>query len=669
MEYIIIGDLHGDINIFLNIVELLTEINLKYNNKDTLINNIKKLYQLNYTFILLGDIFDCWHEKNDIKFYEYNEVNNTNYSISKFEEYKEKEYIRTYNYIRILKEYLKEKLILILGNHDIRYYKKYDLSIIEEYNNEIIEYLNFIKNNFCLNYIIDNKINCIHNYKFNKDINILQSLINLENENIKNDLLYISNYIENKTNINKENRLYKLLNTNNQQYIYIFGHSIFNDKIKQKINICLDNRMSKFKYDINKCSLNNCFPMYIIIKLNPIEIIKYNNNEIIYQLTLHNKTKINFFNNIYLNPLYNNNNLNIDDIIINNINKLIDEYKNKTYYFNQSILNTIYNLNKKLNVYNFIINYNKIMNQINNYKKSNHIEKVNIKYFDFIFDKNLNVIGNIQLKKEFLLNINNNNDKKIGGNILNEINDNYKILKQNIISNTYYIGKNNYKSYVNDIINNYNYLMYIFNNFDIKDEKLDFDNDDYKKIVYYIYLTFYNYKLTDEDIINFNNCNLNIYNIDNNINNIINNRIFKICYALDDIQDKDIQDDLVNNNIKFNNVFEVLVLISKYLNKYENLINYELIYLCYKIFNNEDLKTKNNLINILINKLKTFNTQNENEIKFVLNNMYEIYDDKFYNDDFKLNYISQFNIYALYFIYQFNYNDELNKQIKLFLNL
>lgn len=173
MEYIIIGDLHGDISILLNIIELLTKINLKHNNKDTLINNIKKLYQLNYTFILLGDIFDCWHEKSDIKFYEYNEVNNTNYSISKFEEYKEKEYIRTYNYIRILKEYLKEKLILILGNHDIRYYKKYDLSI-NEFNDEIIQYLNFIKNNFCLNYIIDNKINCIHNYKFNKDINILQ---------------------------------------------------------------------------------------------------------------------------------------------------------------------------------------------------------------------------------------------------------------------------------------------------------------------------------------------------------------------------------------------------------------------------------------------------------------------------------------------------------------
>jgi len=47
------------------------------------------------------------------------------------------------------------------------------------------------------------------------------------------------------------------------------------------------------------------------------------------------------------------------------------------------------------------------MEEIKQYKKNNNIKKVNIKYLDFIFNKDLNVIDNIKLKKEFLLNINN----------------------------------------------------------------------------------------------------------------------------------------------------------------------------------------------------------------------------------------------------------------------
>ena len=291
------------------------------------------------------------------------------------------------------------------------------------------------------------------------------------------------------------------------------------------------------------------------------------------------------------------------------------------------------------------------MEEIKQYKKNNNIKEINIKYFDYIFDKNLNVIGNIELSKKFLLN--NDNIKK-GGKLLNEIEDNYKIFKQNIISNNYYLGKLNYKYYINDIINNYNYLLNEFNNFNILNEELEFDNDNYKKIIYYIYLTFYNYKLTDDDIFNFEN--------DKNYN-IMYDRLYNITYAIEDIKDN------IKDNIYFNNVFNILITIYNYFDTNESLINYELINLCYKIFNENNYKLKTNFINNLINKLKTFNTQNKNEIKFVLNNFYEKYDDKFYNDDFKLNYISQFNIYALYFIYQFNYNDELNNQIKLFLNL
>ena len=255
-----------------------------------------------------------------------------------------------------------------------------------------------------------------------------------------------------------------------------------------------------------------------------------------------------------------------------------------------------------------------------------------------------------------------------GGNLLlNEINDNYDLFVNNTYKD-YIIGKDNYKKYIKDCIMNYIKLEKIFSSYDNEDhedELLILDNDNYKIIVYYTYLMLFNYKLTDND---FNN-----YNVNNINENIINYRIDNIMCGLED---------MVDRKLKFSNIINIIFNCGITLLNTNNMINYELIYLCNKIINN---KNNQELINKLINKLKIFNTQNEKEIKFVLNNFYDKYEDdsdlsesrdadistssKFYNDDFKLKYISQLNIYVLYYLYSINISNELSNKIKLFLNL
>ena len=114
-EYIIIGDIHGDISILFNIINNVFHIDItKINNENSnklLINIINS----NKIIVLLGDIFDCWHESIDINNNDFNLLNNNNYSKDKFEIHKENEFINCYNIIKLLKEKLKDKLILILG--------------------------------------------------------------------------------------------------------------------------------------------------------------------------------------------------------------------------------------------------------------------------------------------------------------------------------------------------------------------------------------------------------------------------------------------------------------------------------------------------------------------------------------------------------------------------
>jgi len=149
---------------------------------------------------LLGDIFDSRNEKQyDIKYYDYNIINNTSYNKYSFENYKNNEFINCLTIIKLLKENLKDKLILILGNHDIRYYKQYDLAKINNINdnniiNEIKDYLNFIKNNFIMYYSIKNII-FNHYYNFNNNNIITDDLNKLIN--YLNQIIEYNNFINN----------------------------------------------------------------------------------------------------------------------------------------------------------------------------------------------------------------------------------------------------------------------------------------------------------------------------------------------------------------------------------------------------------------------------------------------------------------------------------------
>lgn len=415
----------------------------------------------------------------------------------------------------------------------------------------------------------------------------------------------------------------------------------------------MDNRMSSYKYNECKCLLNNCKNIYLTIynKDNNIYINKYNNNNIIYTFSyiLNNNIsniKINFHNNYYLydkKTILNYNN-NIDNIINNDINNVLNNYKilNKNNLFiKQELLNNIYNINKKLNINYILQKYNNMYK----YNKELTFDTKN-KYINYVYDNNLNVIGLVKINPSYI-----NNEQIKGGNILlNEVIDNYNLFVNNI-ENKYIIGKNNYKNYINQCILNYIDLKNIFSSYDNVDhteELFIISNSNYKIIIYYTYLMFFNYKLSDYDFNNYNPNNINQ-------NDIINYRIDCICYGLEDIIDR---------NFNFSNILNIIYHCGINLSDNNDMINYKLIYLCYNIINNineNNIENNINLINKLIYKLKIFNKQNNNDIKFVLNNMYNKYDDKFDDDNFKLNYISQLNIYALYYIYSFDFYDSLTK--------
>jgi len=635
-EYIIIGDLHGDITILFNVINNVFHIDISNINNNNSKDLLKEIINSNKIIILLGDIFDPFHEPiYDIKYYEFNKYNNIYHNEISLKDYKEKEFINCYNIIKILKYILKNKLILILGNHDIRYYKQFDITeinLITDNNiiNEIKEYLTFINNNFVLYYKIYNKIMCNHYYVFNNKHKIYVNINNFIS--LKNKVLKLSNKIQQNYSINK----------NKEDLIFIKGHQVNIDSLNKSKILYLDNRMSKFKYDLSKCLKNNCYNLYLhtIKDKDNILINKINNYKIIYQLIIYNNNfNINFFNNNYLKNITNNKkeelNKNIKSILIKDCNNLIDNINNLTIekykFINQDLLNNICMLNEKLNFIYNINNYNNIImdNNINNYT--------------YIYDENLNIVGNIALKDKYI--------KMIGGKILiKEIKDNYKLLYDNN-KNKIIKGNYNYKIYIPQCINNYNYITLFLSQY-----LNQFNNNEDLLLIKQIYIIFYNYCFTNEEYKNYNIKNICSRN-NLNKNNILECRLYNIEYGIEE---------LFNSISK--NILDIILIISSKLYFIEDMVNYKLIKLCYKIVNEIDFKEKLNLIIKLTNKLKYFNNQKEKPI-FLINNMTENYDDKFNDDNFELKYITQLNIYALYYIYNLDLYNDLNKEIKLLLNI
>ena len=484
---------------------------------------------------------------------------------------------------------------------------------------------------------INNTLN-INNYiKNNKITNI---------NNLKSYLLEISQEIE---NIKKTNNKEKI---QIPKYNYIFGHTKGDDKLNKNnlFNIYLDNRMSKFKYNSKFC-LNNCYNMYLTIHKNNhnvITISKINNYNKIYNIYLINNKLSLYFNKkyYYMNKINNKQKLilqnNIKDILkydvnilLNKINNLeIEEYK----YISQDIINNISLINKKLNIYYYINNKETI---------------IDMDLQNYILDENLNIVGIMKITE--LKNIINGGSKNFySNNINNDI-----------------IIKDNYKLYIKDCIENYNYLNKLLIPFDYKNNcNFNFNNIYFKKIIIEIYKLFFNNILTDEDINNYNNIT--------NENEIKNNIIFKrINYLINGIEeinfDLDIKDgDKINEYKKINFMY---IIIKFYLNIFEEEIyNKDLIMNCdnlalcinYPLVSNDIYKYLINRTNILLNQLKEINKQ-QNQLKFIENNMYFINENN--NNKINIKYISPLNIYCLYYIYNLNISNDLNNEIKLLLVL
>lgn len=290
-------------------------------------------------------------------------------------------------------------------------------------------------------------------------------------------------------------------------------------------------------------------------------------------------------------------------------------------------------MNEKLNFIYNINNYNNIklyMNQDN---------------YTYIYNENLDIIGNIYLKDKYI--------DMIGGKILiNDIKNNYKILYNNE-KNKIIKGSYDYKLYIPQCIKNYNYItsfLKIYDNLKDKNHLL---------LIKQLFIMFYNYNLTDKIFYdNFDKCFKNYNNLKSPEDNLYI-QIYNIEYAIETLE---------SDKIGFKDLLDIIIYISSELCEINDMVNYKLIELCYKIINKKDFKKKLNLIIKLTNKLKYFNNQKEKPI-FLINNMTENYDDKFNDDNFELKYITQLNIYALYYIYNLNLYDELNKEIKFLLNL
>ena len=283
-NYLILdGNLSGEVELNI-LIEKIFKINKKLNiilliNNKNIINNIKnkeKIKIIYYTKKINIEIIKKYILNNNYDLLKNKEINN-----------EIKNYYKEQNNNKIIKKN-KNKIIFIYGDRKIGksviiinfiYYlidKNYKTLIIEELNNNIIDILNYKKNNknnnveiISENRIIDN--NYLNNIKNNYDFIII------EKKEINNDLL----------NKNFENILVinpNLLEIKNNKKI--IENNYKNNKNKFKIIINKNN-----KYSINKNIIKNIYNNSTIIG-----VINYKNE---YERLINSNKKNKIFNSIF----------------------------------------------------------------------------------------------------------------------------------------------------------------------------------------------------------------------------------------------------------------------------------------------------------------------------------------------------------------------------------
>ena len=480
------------------------------------------------------------------------------------------------NYIKDLKVIKRPiKDLIIIDNTPIAYALNQEngIPIISWYDNpNDIELLKLIP---LLKYLA--KVNDVRpiikqvvNKKLNQlDFNIVDKIIKNKNENKTISINLNNEIINNNINTNIQNNLFSSVNTNN--------------------NINTVKYMSFLPY---KNDYNN--------------INQINNN------TIYTKQEItinNINNNKTINSNMNNNKMNDKNIFISNNgninsnNQIAKSINNSIYNMNNNFYDTIFKNNishnmSDININKSVVNINNFNNNHNiiNETKSNIINNVVSKNSTDIKGKSADVKNNFNKKNDTNLNINNNLDKK---NIIkidntNKVNNNYinvnkenkniNLIKDQAVTNTIFINKNNNKT--GRYVLNPNYEINSEFNVKSKNTKIitkklissnSTDNLNNSK-------PDFNFLKNNVSSINIINPNYNIKNKDNNVENtenfdsLLNNTSYKnkkdiINKNILNTEDKNIQlpfnknkfkkakvvklnDDIVFNKLTLNNFGE-----------------------------------------------------------------------------------------------------------------
>ena len=483
------------------------------------------------------------------------------------------------------------------------------------FNNNIILNDDLIINNSSQNN--NNYFNNIMNYN-NNPLNLNNNFINNNNNNINNnnnnneyikicDKLYNNKYINEK----KYMKLKEYINDNNQEIITLFKLYNSYGKDLNKLNIQLKPILSRYKnknhisnssiYDSNKYEYYNNIIDDLSKKINSN---LYNNEKttssyLKKEILCDNEELINILDNYkkndnknVLNDLNNflkkhNNSILIDVKENNNINDEIDLYqKNISKIFTTENIRLDFivmfkydtiklNNKKKLNLFKnvFLINDpNKIDNNSKLEIKKYYLNEVQNKLLKNFNDNEKNIYNNLV----------DNNDE----NILNEFNKflthkNLNILNKNLL--------NFIKNSVNDNNNNNININNNNNNNNKSSENLENsnNNDDSELILkYYHSSSFSSSKLSEDNSYNNkeknnknnknknknknNNKNDNNNNNNNNdyiINNIDNNKVFRLIHRNNKSTNN------FNNNIYNFPLFESNKNLNKKLNEFINMIN------------------------------------------------------------------------------------------------
>ena len=439
--------------------------------------------------------------------------------------------------------------------------------------------------------------------------------------NLNNKLLIFLCDENKKFNFNfNYNRYVKILNNINKEMLILIESNIKNNLIQKTIKDELNKKIELISNYLNSLFLN---------------LEKYQ-NDILSNL----KIKLNFYNNENeKNNFFQNEKI---TFYINNLSKLIKNYKINQKNLNDNLINSLNKLNVNLNLNNFNKNldlfYNNSKNIFKNLKDiqtSNlniniNNNKLNFTHSEIINNNNNNenIIKKINLKNSYSTkfmkkNINNNNFYNLNNNNNNKLNKSISKEKLKTLSKIHNSFSNLFEH--NYIITNPNELEYEKNNNTNLNSKNNFNFNEYistnknSNEIFNLKNSFYSNSITEENTQSNNNSNYN-YNNKNNQINFISQKIIDFLNIMKNLQNFIIKKDS-NNVSKLKKEFEISkknleILARNILMKKKNNIN---------INNNnkniiiiDDLEKNNNNNNIFnndLNKLKKENETLKNEIK------------------------------------------------------